>query len=288
MPTRTLKEACAQGLSGLARSPCSQAAEASSTPQQAFNAPSLRVRQGRGVCFGALRVASGRRGSGKASPPMDACMPDIGGHMRPRGEAALPNSTQLRRIISSCSSGAGPYSPSSQHSEQQQQQQQQQQLARKKEQLAVFVPSVHARQNEQGSGDSSQASLSPPLCLQAPTAFGLNAGSIASSLRASAAASPFSAAPAMQQRSNMSILAASKMVGAGCATIALAGEQAGSEAHVGVRKASTYASCFCLAYWLQEANKEHWLCSARTAVCCNTDCVGSQASLGSAPVQWEQ
>lgn len=60
--------------------------------------------------------------------------------------------------------------------------------------------------------------------LQAPTAFGLNAGSIASSLRASAAASPFSAAPAMQQRSNMSILAASKMVGAGCATIALAGE----------------------------------------------------------------
>lgn len=47
--------------------------------------------------------------------------------------------------------------------------------------------------------------------------FGLNAA------QANAAMIPFAAAPVMQQR-NQSILAASKMVGAGCATIALAGE----------------------------------------------------------------
>jgi len=49
--------------------------------------------------------------------------------------------------------------------------------------------------------------------------FGLN------SAQANAAMVPFAAAPVMQQR-NQSILAASKMVGAGCATIALAGEEA--------------------------------------------------------------
>ena len=58
-----------------------------------------------------------------------------------------------------------------------------------------------------------------------PTAFGLNASSLASSIRAQAGASPMAlqAAPVR----SMSILAASKMVGAGCATIALAGVGAG-------------------------------------------------------------
>jgi len=46
--------------------------------------------------------------------------------------------------------------------------------------------------------------------------FGLN------SVQANAAMGTFAAAPVLQQR-NQSILAASKMVGAGCATIALAG-----------------------------------------------------------------
>ena len=55
------------------------------------------------------------------------------------------------------------------------------------------------------------------LYAQTPTMFGLN------SAQANAAMVPFAAAPVMQQR-NQSILAASKMVGAGCATIALAGE----------------------------------------------------------------
>ncbi|GFH31269.1 F1F0 ATP synthase subunit 9, isoform A [Haematococcus lacustris] len=56
-----------------------------------------------------------------------------------------------------------------------------------------------------------------------PTVFGLNAASIASAIRSNAAASPYQSAPAR----SMSILAASKMVGAGCATIALAGVGAG-------------------------------------------------------------
>ena len=53
--------------------------------------------------------------------------------------------------------------------------------------------------------------------------FGLNANSIAGSIRAAGAASPLAPAPVRP----MSILAASKMVGAGCATIALAGVGAG-------------------------------------------------------------
>lgn len=52
--------------------------------------------------------------------------------------------------------------------------------------------------------------------------FGLN-----SVPKANSALVPFAAAPVMQQR-NQSILAASKMVGAGCATIALAGESEGA------------------------------------------------------------
>lgn len=59
-----------------------------------------------------------------------------------------------------------------------------------------------------------------------PTVFGLNASNIASSIRASAAAAPYSAHQVAPVRP-MSILAASKMVGAGCATIALAGVGAG-------------------------------------------------------------
>lgn len=62
--------------------------------------------------------------------------------------------------------------------------------------------------------------------LQTPTVFGLNASSIASSIRTNAAATPFAVQKAQPVR-NMSILAASKMVGAGCATIALAGVGAG-------------------------------------------------------------
>ncbi|PNW70725.1 hypothetical protein CHLRE_17g732000v5 [Chlamydomonas reinhardtii] len=53
--------------------------------------------------------------------------------------------------------------------------------------------------------------------------LGASPSAIASGIRASAKASPMSLAP---QRS-MSVLAASKMVGAGCATIALAGVGAG-------------------------------------------------------------
>ena len=49
--------------------------------------------------------------------------------------------------------------------------------------------------------------------------FGLN-----SVPQTNSALVPFAAAPVLQQR-NQSILAASKMVGAGCATIALAGER---------------------------------------------------------------
>lgn len=59
--------------------------------------------------------------------------------------------------------------------------------------------------------------------LRTSTVFGLNANSIASTIRANAAAAPLS----VQQPRSMSILAASKMVGAGCATIALAGVGAG-------------------------------------------------------------
>jgi F-type H+-transporting ATPase subunit c len=71
------------------------------------------------------------------------------------------------------------------------------------------------------------------LCLsllQTPTVFGLNASSVAGSIRSNALATPFSAHKAAAvpvESRTMSILAASKMVGAGCATIALAGVGAG-------------------------------------------------------------
>ncbi|KAJ9531052.1 hypothetical protein QJQ45_000933 [Haematococcus lacustris] len=65
--------------------------------------------------------------------------------------------------------------------------------------------------------------VSPALPQRSPTVFGINAGSIASAIRSNAAASPYQTAPVR----SMSILAASKMVGAGCATIALAGVGAG-------------------------------------------------------------
>ncbi|KAF5831703.1 F1F0 ATP synthase, subunit C, mitochondrial [Dunaliella salina] len=67
-------------------------------------------------------------------------------------------------------------------------------------------------------GQQQQQFVQPSL--RTPTMFGLN------STQANAAMVPFAAAPLMQQR-NQSILAASKMVGAGCATIALAGVGAG-------------------------------------------------------------
>jgi F-type H+-transporting ATPase subunit c len=64
--------------------------------------------------------------------------------------------------------------------------------------------------------------LPVPSCLQAPL-LGASPSAIASSLRAQAAATPL----ALHQQRSMSVLAASKMVGAGCATIALAGVGAG-------------------------------------------------------------
>lgn len=68
-------------------------------------------------------------------------------------------------------------------------------------------------------------------CLQATPLLGLPASGIASGIRAQAASSPLAPAPRhavdMMAGRSMSILAASKMVGAGCATIALAGVGAG-------------------------------------------------------------
>lgn len=61
--------------------------------------------------------------------------------------------------------------------------------------------------------------------VQNPTVFGLNATSLVGAIRAQAA-TPVASQSLMQTRP-MSILAASKMVGAGCATIALAGVGAG-------------------------------------------------------------
>jgi len=65
----------------------------------------------------------------------------------------------------------------------------------------------------------------PAPAMKVPMAFGLNASSLASSIRSQAAASPMALQTAPVR--SMSILAASKMVGAGCATIALAGVGAG-------------------------------------------------------------
>lgn len=68
---------------------------------------------------------------------------------------------------------------------------------------------------------------------QATPLLGLPASGIASGIRAAAASSPLAPAPRqvianeMMAGRSMSILAASKMVGAGCATIALAGVGAG-------------------------------------------------------------
>uniref|UniRef100_A0A7S3VMV2 V-ATPase proteolipid subunit C-like domain-containing protein n=1 Tax=Dunaliella tertiolecta TaxID=3047 RepID=A0A7S3VMV2_DUNTE len=91
--------------------------------------------------------------------------------------------------------------------------------------IASFTPMSHALHAQQASESSSpvlgqqqQQFVQPSL--RTPTMFGLN------STQANAAMVPFAAAPLMQQR-NQSILAASKMVGAGCATIALAGVGAG-------------------------------------------------------------
>jgi F0F1-type ATP synthase membrane subunit c/vacuolar-type H+-ATPase subunit K len=58
--------------------------------------------------------------------------------------------------------------------------------------------------------------------VQAPVVFGLSSSGLVSGLKATPAASPLA-----QSARTMSILAASKMVGAGCATIALAGVGAG-------------------------------------------------------------
>eukprot|EP00195_Chlamydomonas_chlamydogama_P012956 CAMPEP_0202898660 /NCGR_PEP_ID=MMETSP1392-20130828/7126_1 /ASSEMBLY_ACC=CAM_ASM_000868 /TAXON_ID=225041 /ORGANISM="Chlamydomonas chlamydogama, Strain SAG 11-48b" /LENGTH=174 /DNA_ID=CAMNT_0049584657 /DNA_START=77 /DNA_END=601 /DNA_ORIENTATION=- len=78
---------------------------------------------------------------------------------------------------------------------------------------------------------STQAMPAAPS-LKVPTFFGLSASGLVSGIRAQAL-SPYSAHKvssvpnAMVQSRAMSILAASKMVGAGCATIALAGVGAG-------------------------------------------------------------
>lgn len=71
------------------------------------------------------------------------------------------------------------------------------------------------------------------MLLQATPLLGLPASGIASGIRAQAASSPLAPAPRqvianeLMAGRSMSILAASKMVGAGCATIALAGVGAG-------------------------------------------------------------
>ncbi|KAG2454384.1 hypothetical protein HYH02_001407 [Chlamydomonas schloesseri] len=85
-----------------------------------------------------------------------------------------------------------------------------------------------ATQGMAGMGASSvpteQVVCQAKPVMQAPASISMaTPSSIASGIRASAKASPMSLAP---QRS-MSVLAASKMVGAGCATIALAGVGAG-------------------------------------------------------------
>ncbi len=69
-------------------------------------------------------------------------------------------------------------------------------------------------------------------CLQMPQMFGLTASGLASGIRAQGASSlsthkTASVSNSLVQSRAMSILAASKMVGAGCATIALAGVGAG-------------------------------------------------------------
>eukprot|EP00199_Chlamydomonas_sp_CCMP681_P003243 CAMPEP_0119105178 /NCGR_PEP_ID=MMETSP1180-20130426/3215_1 /TAXON_ID=3052 ORGANISM="Chlamydomonas cf sp, Strain CCMP681" /NCGR_SAMPLE_ID=MMETSP1180 /ASSEMBLY_ACC=CAM_ASM_000741 /LENGTH=165 /DNA_ID=CAMNT_0007090173 /DNA_START=79 /DNA_END=576 /DNA_ORIENTATION=+ len=86
--------------------------------------------------------------------------------------------------------------------------------------MGAAAPAAISQQTEIQSAVASQGM---PASLRAPTAFGLNASSIMSNIRANAAASPL----AVQQSRSMSILAASKMIGAGCATIALAGVGAG-------------------------------------------------------------
>ncbi|KAF5831704.1 F1F0 ATP synthase subunit 9 [Dunaliella salina] len=73
---------------------------------------------------------------------------------------------------------------------------------------------------QQATQFESKAFAPATPSLRTPTMFGLN------SAQRNAAMVPFAAAPLVQQR-NQSILAASKMVGAGCATIALAGVGAG-------------------------------------------------------------
>jgi len=83
------------------------------------------------------------------------------------------------------------------------------------------APAAVAQQSDAPSV-AAQAMIPATPMLKAPTVFGLNASQIANSIRSNAA-SPMS----LQQPRSMSILAASKMVGAGCATIALAGVGAG-------------------------------------------------------------
>lgn len=81
----------------------------------------------------------------------------------------------------------------------------------------------------QGSEAPKKVALPSPGA-KLPMAFGLSAGAMASGIRA-AAASPAALAPhkasSLSMERTMSMLAASKMVGAGCATIALAGVGAG-------------------------------------------------------------
>ena len=111
---------CAQGLSPaltpIARSPCSQAAgaEASSSPQQAFNAPSLRVRRGveKGVCrCCCARRRSGHRMHGPLPRPADALRARLpSGVMSPGVQAPRPT-TRSFDASGSCSSGASTCKP---------------------------------------------------------------------------------------------------------------------------------------------------------------------------------
>jgi F-type H+-transporting ATPase subunit c len=88
--------------------------------------------------------------------------------------------------------------------------------------MGAAVPQAVSQQAEVPSVAQTLLPAATPL-LRSPTVFGLNANSIANTIKANAAAAPLS----VQQPRSMSILAASKMVGAGCATIALAGVGAG-------------------------------------------------------------
>eukprot|EP00195_Chlamydomonas_chlamydogama_P007224 CAMPEP_0202898144 /NCGR_PEP_ID=MMETSP1392-20130828/6743_1 /ASSEMBLY_ACC=CAM_ASM_000868 /TAXON_ID=225041 /ORGANISM="Chlamydomonas chlamydogama, Strain SAG 11-48b" /LENGTH=171 /DNA_ID=CAMNT_0049583995 /DNA_START=52 /DNA_END=567 /DNA_ORIENTATION=- len=92
---------------------------------------------------------------------------------------------------------------------------------------AAFQQVTEVQAKECGAMPTQAMPAAPSL--KVPTVFGLSASGIVSNIRAQAM-TPYAAhkvASVPVQSRAMSILAASKMVGAGCATIALAGVGAG-------------------------------------------------------------